>query len=97
MLTIKLRNAYYFGVDGKCNLFVAEASQEAFCAIGAEMATGGATHRVFKTPAPWLTRKNRTLLVAQALDGIELGGASGWDRAENHSDHRRHDNRDNGG
>ena len=37
------------------------------------------------------------LLVAQALDGIELGGAGGGDGAENHPDQRRHDNGDDGG
>jgi hypothetical protein len=30
MLTVKLRNAYYFGVDGKCNFFVAEGIAVAF-------------------------------------------------------------------
>src|SRR4029077_17557472 len=37
------------------------------------------------------------LLVAQALDGVELGGPSGRDGAENYADYRRHDDGDNGG
>ena len=37
------------------------------------------------------------LLVAQAFYGIELGGAGGWDGAENYADHRRHDDSDDGG
>jgi len=37
------------------------------------------------------------LLVAEALDGIELGRAGGRDGPKNYSDQRRHDNGDDGG
>ena len=37
------------------------------------------------------------LFIAQAFDGIELGGAGGGDGAENYSYHRRNDEGDDGG